>query len=128
MKHYRKLQALAVAIGLTLGGYLTSCAHTPTPGEFKDAIVNCTIENSNNPQASAAVTNCLIGAVSGNYGACLSGLVAGGYWAVEEIACVVRRLATESAQRLNAGQSTDSDRAVLDNANAWLKSENIRFR
>lgn len=127
MKHYRKFQALCIATGLVLGAYLASCAHT-TPGQFKDAVVVCTMENSNNPQAGAAVVNCLTGAVSGNYAACLSGLVTAGYWTVEEIACVVRRLATESAQRINAGQATGADRTVLDNANQWLRDNNIRFR
>ena len=128
MKHYRKFQVLAVAVGLALGGYLGSCAHTPTPGQFKDALVTCTLENSNNPQASAAVVNCLVGAASGNYAACLSGLVAAGYWTVEEVACIVRRLATESAQRLNAGTARGTDKAVLDNANQWIKDNGIRFR
>ncbi|HJW74822.1 MAG TPA: hypothetical protein VJ787_04020 [Thermoleophilia bacterium] len=126
-KHLRSIQILILAVGLSIGGYFAACAHT-TPGQFKDAIVTCTLENSQNPQASAAVTNCLIGAVSGNYAACLSGLVTAGYWTVEEIACVVRRLATESAQRINAGQATDADRTVLDNANQWLKDNQIRFR
>ena len=126
-KHLRAIQIVILAVGFAIGGYFASCAHT-TPTQFKDAIVNCTLENSNNPQAGAAVVRCLTGAVSGDYGACLSGLVAGGYWAVEEIACVVRRLATESAQRINAGQATDSDRTVLDNANQFLRDNNLRFR
>ncbi len=128
MKHYRKLQVLAVAVVLAIGGYLASCAHTPTPGEFRDAVVTCTQENSNNPQASAAVVNCLTNAVGGNYAACLAGLPAIGHWTVEEIACVVRRLSVESAQRLNAGSSTPADRTLLDNANAWLSENGIVFR
>jgi hypothetical protein len=126
-RNYRKLQALCIAVGLALGGYLASCAHT-TPGQFKDAVVVCTMENSNNPQAGAAVLNCLTGAVGGNYAACLSGLVSGGHWLVDEVACVVRRLATESAQRLNAGTASGTDKATLDNANQWLRDNNIRFR
>jgi len=122
------LYVLATIIGLAVGGYLAACAHTPTPGQFRDAVVTCTMENSSNPQASAAVVNCLTGAVGGNYAACLEGLPALGHWTVEEIACIVRRLATESAQRINAGTAAGDDRAVLDNANEWLRSNNIQFR
>jgi len=125
-KHLRSIQITILAVGLSIGGYFAACAHTA--GEYKDAVVTCTQENSNNPQASAAVKNCLIGAVSGNYGACLAGLPAAFNWSYEEVICVVRRLATESAQRLNAGLSTDSDRTVLDNANQWIKDNGIRFR
>jgi len=119
--------ALATIIGLAIGIVSGNCAHT-TPGQFKDALVTCTMENSNNAQASAAVLGCLTNAVAGNYAACLSGLVSTGHWTVDEVSCIVRRLATESAQRLNAGTASGTDQATLDNANAWLKANNIRFR
>jgi len=118
---------LAAIVGLTLGTVAANCAHT-TPGTFTNAVVTCTMENSNNAQASAAVVNCLVGAAVGNYTACLSGLVSAGHWTVDEVACIVRRLATESAQRLNAGTSTDSDRVTLDNANKFLRDNSIKFR
>jgi hypothetical protein len=121
------LYSIAVAIGLTIGGYVASCAHT-TPGQFKDAVVTCTMENSHNPQASSAVLNCLTNAVAGNYAACLAGLPQLGHWTVDEIACVVRRLATESAQRINAGKAEPTDQQVLDDANQWLRDQGIKFR
>ena len=126
-KHVLKIQIAILALGLSLGAYFAACAHT-TPGQFKDALVTCTQENSNNTQALAAVGNCLTGALAGDYVSCLSGLVSAGHWTVDEIACVVRKLATDSAQRLNAGTSTSSDRSTLDNANRWLRDNNIRFR
>jgi hypothetical protein len=127
MKPNRTIKAILAAIAFAAAGYLSACAHT-TPSQFTDALVTCTMENSNNAQASAAVVNCLVGAAGGNYGACLSGLVSAGHWTVDEVACIVRRLATESAQRLNAGTATGTDQAVLDNANAWLAAERIKFR
>ena len=117
----------AIIIGLAIGTVAANCAHM-TPTEFKDALVTCTQENTNNAQALAAVGNCLTGALAGNYAACLSGLVTELKWTIDEVACMVRKLATESAQRINAGQATDADRTVLDNANQWLKDNQIRFR
>lgn len=119
---------LAFILSFSVATIALNCAHTPTPGEFKDAVVTCTLENSSNAQASAAVVGCLTGAVAGNYAACLSGLVSAGHWTVTEIACIVRRLATESAQRLNAGTANDWDQAQLDNANRWLRDNSIRFK
>jgi hypothetical protein len=126
--HFRKLQVLAVLVGLSIGGYLGACAHTPTPTEFKDAIVTCTLENSSNAAAGAAVLDCLTGAVAGNYAACLSGLVTAGQWTVQEVACIVRRLATESAQKLNAGTANNADKLILERANQVIRDNNIRFR
>jgi hypothetical protein len=125
--HFRKLQVLAILVGLSLGGYVASCAHT-SAAEFKDAIVTCTLENSSNAQASAAVVACLTGAVAGDYTSCLSGLVTAGQWAATEVICIVRRLATESAQRLNAGAAQPNDQVMLDNANRFLRDNGIRFR
>ena len=89
---------------------------------------SCTKENSHNAQAGAAVLNCLTGAVAGDYGACLSSLVAAGYWTVDEIACVVRQYATESAQRINSGTPTPSDSVILERANQWLREKQVRFQ
>ena len=120
--------ALSVIIGLTLGTLVANgCAHTTASG-FKDAVVTCTMENSSNAQASAAVVTCLTGAIAGDYAGCLAGLVTAGTWTITEVACIVRRLATESAQRLNAGTATPTDKATLDNANQFLRDNAIRFR
>ena len=106
-----------------------SCITAPTkPDSFFQTIVTCTKDNSQSPQAGAAVLQCLTGAISGNYTACLAGLVTEGHWAVDEIACLVRSYATTSAVRLNSGTPDASDRVVLDNANAWLRAEQIQFR
>lgn len=108
---------------------ITSCKTTPTnPDTFYQRVVTCTQENSHNTQAGAAVLNCLTGAVAGDYGACLSGLVAAGYWTVDEIACVVRQYATESAQRINSGEPTPSDSIILERANQWLRDKQVRFQ
>ena len=106
-----------------------SCITTPTkPDGFFQAVVTCTKDNSQSPQAGAAVLQCHTGAISGNYTVCLSGLVTEGHWAVDEIACLVRAYATSSAVRLNSGTPDASDQVVLDNANAWLRAEQIQFR
>lgn len=108
---------------------ITACKTTPnTPDSFFGAVVTCTRENSHNAQAGQAVLNCLMNAAGGNYGACLSGLVAAGYWTVDEIACVVRQYATESAQRINSGEPTPSDSIILERANQWLRDKQVRFQ
>lgn len=108
---------------------VTGCKTMPTsPDSFYQAVVTCTKDNSQNAQAGSAVLRCLTGAVAGDYTACLAGLVTGGYWTVEEVACVVRQYATESAQRINAGSPSAADSDVLKNANAWIKSQGIQYR
>lgn len=108
---------------------ITSCKTTPnTPDTFYQRVVTCTQENSHNTQAGAAVLNCLTGAVAGDYGACLSGLVAAGYWTVDEIACLVRGYATNAATRINAGTPQDTDSVVLERANDWIRANQLRFR
>jgi hypothetical protein len=118
---------LATILGLAIGTITANCAHT-TAGQFKDAVVVCTMENSNNAQAGAAVVSCLTAAVGGDYAGCLAGLVSVGHWSVDEVACIVRRLATESAQRINSGTSTTEDGRVLSSANQWLRDNQIRFK
>ena len=114
---------------LALSAALSACKTTPTnPDGFFGAVVTCTKSNSHNAQAGAAVLNCLTSAVGGDYTACLAGLVTAGYWTVEEVACVVRQYATESAQRLNAGEPAPSDSVILERANAWLSSKQVKFQ
>jgi len=123
MRHITSILVIIAALGIT------ACKTTPTnPDSFFGAVVTCTKENSHNAQAGAAVLNCLMNAAGGNYGACLSGLVAAGYWTVDEIACVVRQYATESAQRLNSGMPTPSDSIILERANQWLREKQVRFQ
>lgn len=114
---------------LALSAALSACVTpNPKPDSFFGAVVTCTRENSHNAQAGQAVLNCLMNAAGGNYGACLSGLVATGYWTVDEIACVVRQYATESAQRINSGEPTPSDSIILERANQWLRDKQVRFQ
>ena len=113
---------------LTLCAALVSCKTTPvTPTNFYQAVVTCTESNTANPQAEAAVVQCLTDAVAGDYAGCLSGLVAGGTWTVDEVACIVRSYATTAAVRINAGTATKTDSTGLANANAWLKSNQVQF-
>jgi hypothetical protein len=120
----------SIAIGILLGVPIAAangCAHT-TPGQFTNAVVTCTLDNTSNPQAGAAVLSCLTAAVAGNYSACLAGLVTAGQWTVEEVACIVRNLSTQAAQKLNAGDKSGENQLILDNANQWLRDNSIRFR
>lgn len=114
---------LVAAIGIT------ACKTSPTkPDSFFGAVATCTQQNSHNDQAGQAALNCLLNAAGGDYGACLSGLVAAGYWTVDEIACVVRQYATESAQRINSGAPTPSDSVILERSNQWLRDNQVKFR
>jgi hypothetical protein len=128
MKLIRYLSTIATI--LALGATLNACKTTPTnPDSFYQAVVTCTVDNSSNTQAGAAVYKCLSDAVlSRDYTACLAGLVTAGTWTVDEVACIVRHYAQTSAQRLNAGTSDALDQKTLDNANAWLKQEQLRFK
>jgi hypothetical protein len=124
----RKIYLTLVALA-ALALAATSCKTTPTsPDDFFQKVVTCTQDNTHDAAASSAVLNCLVGAVGGDYGACLAGLVTAGNWTVDEVACIVRGYATASAQKLNAGQATAQDQTVLDEANAWLKREQVKFR
>jgi hypothetical protein len=108
---------------------IPSCKTTPTsPDSFYQAVVTCTESNTANPQAEQAVYKCLVGAVQGDYAACLSGLVAGGTWTVDEVACLVRQYATTASVRLNSGTAKAVDDVGLSNANAWLRAEQIKYR
>lgn len=125
LARYLSTISTTIAIIATLG----ACKTTPTnPDSFFGAVVTCTKENSRNAQAGQAVLNCLMNAAGGDYGSCLAGIVAAGYWTVDEIACVVRQYATESAQRLNAGAPTPSDAVILERANEWIRSHQVNYR
>jgi hypothetical protein len=107
----------------------SSCTNPqPKPDSFYQVVVTCTTENTSNAAAGAAVMGCLTGAVSGDYTACLAGLLTAGHWTVDEIACIVRAYATTSAQRLNAGTPTAEDTVILRNANDWIRANQIGFR
>jgi hypothetical protein len=123
----RYIQTLLLAAVLSISA--TSCKTVPANGDsFYEVVVTCTMENSSNPQAGAAVLGCFTGAIGGDYTACLSGLVAAGNWTVEQVACIVRRYATESAQRINAGAPLPTDADVLKKANEFIKAKKIGYR
>jgi hypothetical protein len=123
----RYIQTLLLAAVLSISA--TSCKTVPANGDsFYEVVVTCTMENSSNPQAGAAVLGCFTGAIGGDYTACLSGLVAAGNWTIEEIACVVRAYATTSAQRINAGKPEPTDADVLKKANAWIRDHKVGYR
>ena len=105
-----------------------SCKTTPTsPDAFFKQIVTCADSNQANPQAEQAALACLEDVVAGAYVGCLDGLVAGGTWTVDEIACIVRAYAVAEAKKVNRGTATAADTTALQNANAWLKAEQIGF-
>jgi hypothetical protein len=119
-----KYATLLFALAATL-----SCKTTPTtPDSFFQAVVACTEDNTANPQAQQAVYQCLTNVVVGAYAGCLSGLVAGGVWTVNEVACLVRAYATSEAVNVNKGTATAADSQALANANAWLRDEQVRYR
>ena len=122
------MKRLLCTLGLLFLACVPSCHAPVTPDSFYHAVVTCTVDNSSNTQAGAAVYKCLTGAVGGDYTACLAGLVTAGTWTVDEVACLVRYYAQTSAQRLNAGTSDSLDQKALDNANAWLLKEQPRFK
>jgi hypothetical protein len=107
-----------------------ACKTTPTnPDSFYQVVVTCTVDNSSNTQAAAAVYQCLSDVIlSQDYAGCLAGLVTAGTWTVDEVACLVRHYAQTSAQRINKGTVDALDQTALDNANAWLKKEQPRFK
>lgn len=121
----KTLATLVLAVCLVV-----ACKTTPTnPDSFYQAVVTCTVDNTNNTQAGAAVYKCLSDVVlSKDYTACLQGLVTDLTWTASEVACIVRHYASTSAQRLNAGTGDALDPTVLANANAWLQKEQPRFR
>jgi hypothetical protein len=124
------MRNLLFAIAIFAATVAPACKTTPTnPDSFYQVVVTCTLDNSTNVQAGAAVYKCLTDVIlSQDYGACLAGLVTAGTWTVDEVACLVRHYAQTSAQRLNAGTSDSLDQRTLDNANAWLKKEQPRFK
>jgi hypothetical protein len=106
-----------------------ACKTTPAnPDTFYQRVVTCAETNTNNAQAGAAVLNCLTSAVGGDYTACLVGLVTAGYWTVDEVACIVRSYAVNAAARINAGTPQDTDAKALENANAWIRSQQVKYR
>jgi hypothetical protein len=123
------LLSLVVAFVATYSTLVaTSCKTTPTsPDSFYQAVVTCTGANTANSQAKAAVYQCLTDVVAGAYVGCLSGLVAAGYWTVDEVACLVRAYATSAAVKVNNGTATSEDATALANANAWLRAEQVKY-
>jgi UDP-N-acetylglucosamine enolpyruvyl transferase len=106
-----------------------ACKTTPTsPDSFYQAVVTCTEANVANPQAEAAVVQCLTDVVAGAYVGCLAGLVASGTWTVDEVACLVRAYATSAAVKVNNGTATTADSTALANANAWIRAEQVKYR
>ena len=124
------LLSLVVAFVATYSTLVaTGCKTTPTsPDSFYQAVVVCTEANVANPQAAQAVYACLTDVVAGNYVGCLSGLVAAGTWTVDEVACLVRAYATSAAVKINNGTATAADSQALANANAWIRTEQVKFR
>lgn len=121
--------AAAMVLVILFSFSALSCKTSPTkPDSFYGVVVACTMSNSHNSQAGAAVLDCLVNAAGGNYGACLAGLCAAGYWTVEEVACIVRQYATESAQRINEGKATERDTLLLENANAWIREHKVVYK
>jgi hypothetical protein len=70
----------------------------------------------------------LTSAVGGDYTACLAGLVTAGYWTVDEVACIVRSYAVNAAARINSGTPRDEDAKALENANAWIRAQQVKYR
>jgi hypothetical protein len=121
-------RALILIAAFVFGGTF-ACKTTPTsPDSFYQVVVTCTMGNPTNPAAEAAVMNCLTNAVGGNYAVCLNGIVAGGMWTVNEVACIVESYVTTASKKLNLGTATDTEALALKNANAWISSEKIGFK
>jgi hypothetical protein len=121
----RYLASLATIIAIVS---LTPACHNVTPDQFYDATVDCAKNNPQSSAALAAVETCLLGVVSQNYSACLSGLVTEGKWSIDEIACLVAWYAEQQNAKVAASTATLEELAARNRANEWLKAEHISIR
>lgn len=125
-----KVVGVALVVGslLAFSAMLNSCTTPVKPDSFYGKVVTCTMDNTKNPQAIAAVVSCLSNVVQGDAFSCLQGLVACGAWTVEEVACIAREQAVSTAQKANASGASVPDSTILANANAFIRAENMLFR
>jgi hypothetical protein len=130
--HYTTHLALVCAATLFALTLASACKTVPVNSDsVYGAVVDCAKVN---PQASAAlasVETCLVGAMAQDYSACLTGLVTGGHFVIDEVACVVAWYAQQpQAKQLqqHAKASAPTDVTVSSHAKAWLSSEAISIR
>jgi hypothetical protein len=97
------------------------------PDVFFESVVDCAKVNPEKSPAQAAVLTCLLGAVSGNPAACLSGLVTEAHWSINEIACVVADLAQKENTKVGTTLEDPKTRPVRNAAADWLARERIRI-
>jgi hypothetical protein len=110
-----------------------NCGGGNTPRDpFYEVIVDCAKTNPQSSAAGTAVLNCLAGAATADYGACLSGLLTMGHWTVDEIACLVRYYGAEASNKLNAlpanAAPDAADQTVAANAKAWIVAHKVGYR
>jgi hypothetical protein len=121
----KRLQLLPI---LALMAALASCAGTAKPDSFAGAVVDCAKVNPQASAALAAVETCLVGAMAQNYAVCLTGLVTGGHFMIDEVACVVAWYAQQQNGKVAASTATLDDLEARNRANAWLANEAIMVR
>jgi hypothetical protein len=63
-----------------------------------------------------------------NYAACLTGLVTGGHFVIDEVACVVAWYAQQQQDKVAAASASLEEFSARDRANAWLAQEHIGIR
>jgi hypothetical protein len=126
-----RLPVMGLLAGLSLTflalGPGTAC-HNVTPDQFLDATVDCAKVSPNTSAALSAVETCLLGVVSANYSACLSGLVAEAKWTIDEIACLVAWYAEQQNAKVAASTASLADLEARERANAWLAEKRISIR
>lgn len=116
---------LATFAGTVLTTSTSGCKQTK-PDVFFAAVVDCAKINPEASAASAAVITCITAAVSGNPAACLSGLVTGAHFTVDEVACIVAALAKQNDDKVKATNDPEAAR-IRDIASDWLVREHIRI-
>jgi hypothetical protein len=107
----------------------TACKTTPvTPDQIFGAVVDCAKVNPEASAALAAVETCLVGALSSNYAACLTGLVTAGKFSIDEVACVAAWYAQQTQAKVASSTATLEELAARQRANDWLAHEEIAIR
>ena len=102
--------------------------HNTTPDQFFNAVVDCAKVNPEASAALAQVETCLLGVVSGNYSACMLGLVTEGHFAIDEVACVAAYIAQQENAKVANKTATADDLTMRKAAVDWLAQEHIQIR
>jgi hypothetical protein len=114
-------------LSLVLATSLSSCAWWTNNFDSKRAVA-CARANIDDPALQAAAMNCLVGAASTNYIACLDLLVEGGQFTFETLACYLRAKNVET-NRLNlSGDGTSATELIRTRSADYLELREVSFK